>query len=79
MTEHLATYFFEISANMHYYAKIENAKEMIPYIKDKEKEIKALYSTYIKLDTKQKLYYYERTNKLMFYITRFKKKLGLLK
>ncbi len=79
MTKHLATYFFEISANMHYYAKTENAKEMIPYIKDKEKEIKSLYSTYIKLDTKQKLYYYERTNKLMFYITRLKKKLGLLK
>ncbi len=79
MTEHLATYFFEISANMHYHAKTENAKELMPYIKDKEKEIKALYSTYIKLDTKQKLYYYERTNKLMFYITRLKKKLGLLK
>ena len=79
MTEHLATYYFEISANMHYRAKTENAKELIPQIKAKEKEIKSLYSDYIKLDTKQKLYYYERTNKPMFYITRLKKKLGLLK
>ncbi len=79
MTEHLVTYFFEISANMQFRAKTENAKELIPYIKDKEKEIKTLYSDYIKLDAKQKLYYYERTNKPMFYITRLKKKLGLLK
>lgn len=79
MTEHLATYYFEISANMHYRAKTENAKELIPYIKNKENEIKSLYSAYIKLDTKQKLYYYEKTNKPMFYITRLKKKLGLLK
>lgn len=79
MTEHLATYYFEISAYMHYRAKTENAKELIPYIKNKENEIKSLYSAYIKLDTKQKLYYYERTNKPMFYITRLKRKLGLLK
>ncbi len=79
MTEHLATYYLEISANMHHRAKTENAKELIPHIKEKEKEIKALYSDYIKPDTKQKLYYYEKTNTPMFYITRLKKKLGLLK
>ena len=79
MTELLATYYFEISANMLYRAKAENAKELISHIKEKEKEIKVLYSAYIKLDTEQKLYYYERTNKPMFYITRLKRKLGLLK
>lgn len=79
MTEYLATYYFEISANMHHSAKTENAKELIPIIKEKEKEIKTIYMPFIKLDTKQKLYYYERTNKPMFYITRLKRKLGLLK
>lgn len=79
ITQYLVTYYFEISANMYHRAKTENAKELIPQIKEKEKEIKALYSDYIKLDTKQKLYYYERTNKPMFYLTRLKKKLGLLK
>ena len=79
MTEHLATYYFEISANMYYRAKTENAKELIPIIKEKEKEIKSLYSPFIKLDAQKLLYYYERTNKPMFYITRLKKKLGLLK
>ncbi len=79
MTTHLATYYFEISANMCYRAKTENAKELIPYIKKNEKEIKSLYAPYIKLDANQQLYYYERTNKPMFYITRLKKKLGLLK
>ena len=79
MTTHMATYYFEISAYLYHRAKTENAKELIPHIKEKEKEIKSLYSDYIKLDTKQKLYYYERTNKPMFYITRLKRKLGLLK
>lgn len=79
MTKHLVTYYFEISANLYHRAKTENAKDLIPQIKAKEKEIKLLYSSYIKLDTKQKLYYYEKTNKPMFYITRLKRKLGLLK
>lgn len=79
MTEHLATYYFEISANMHYHAKTENAKELIPIIREKEKEIKSLYSPFIKLDAQKLLYYYERTNKPMFYITRLKRKLGLFK
>ena len=79
MTEHLATYYFEISANMLYRAKTENAKELIPLIKEKEREVKSLYSPYITLDAKQQLYYYEKTNKPMFYITRLKRKLGLLK
>ena len=79
MTEHLATYYFEISANMQYRAKNENTKELIPLIKEKENEIKALYAPFIKLNADQKLYYYERTSKPMFYIARLKKKLGLLK
>ena len=79
MTEHLATYYFEISANMYHRAKTENAKELIPTIKQEEKDIKALYAPYIKLNAKQQLYYYERTSKPMFYITRLKNKLGLLK
>ena len=79
MTEHLATYYFEISANMLYRAKTENAKELTPLVKAKEKEMKSLYAPYIKLNTKQQLYYYERTNKPMFYITRLKRKLGLIK
>ena len=79
MTEHLATYYLEISANMHYRAKTENAKELIPIIKEKEKEIKKQYAEFIKPDVEQKLYYYQRTNKLLFYITRLKRKLGLLK
>ena len=79
MTEHLATCYFEISANMLYRAKTENAKELIPLIKEKEREVKSLYSPYIKLDVEQQLYYYEKTNKPMFYITRLKRKLGLLK
>ena len=79
MTSHMATYFFEISANLHYRAKTENAKELIPQIKKKEKEIKTLYTPYIKLNAQQQLYYYERTSKPMFYITRLKNKLGLLK
>ena len=79
MTEHLATYYFEISANMQYSAKTENAKELVPIIREKEKEITALYSPFIKLDARKLLYYYERTNKPMFYITRLKRRLGLLK
>ena len=79
MTEHLATYYFEISANMQYSAKTENAKELVPIIREKEKEITALYSPFIKLDAQKLLYYYERTNKPMFYITRLKRRLGLLK
>ena len=79
MTGYLANYYFEISANMYYRAKTENKKELIPIIKEKEKEIKSLYASYIKLDVKQQLYYYEKTNKCMFYITRLKRKLGLLK
>ena len=79
MTEHLATYYFEISANMLYGAKTENAKELIAIIKEKENEIKSLYAPFIKLDAQKLLYYYERTNKPMFYITRLKKKLGLIK
>lgn len=79
MTTHMATYYFEISANLYYRAKTENAKDLIPYIKQQEKEIKSLYAPYIKFDAKQQLYYYERTNKLMFYIARLKNKLGLLK
>lgn len=79
MTEHLATYYLEISANMHYRAKTENAKELIPIIKEKEKEIKKQYAEFIKPDVEQKLYYYQRTNKPLFYITRLKRKLGLLK
>lgn len=79
MTEHLATYYFEISANMLYRANTENAKELIPIIKGKEKEIKSLYAPFIKLGAQNLLYYYERTNKPMFYITRLKRKLGLLK
>lgn len=79
MTEHLATYYFEISANMYHRAKTENAKELIPIIKQEEKEIKSLYAPYIKLNAQQQLYYYERTSKPMFYITRLKTKLGLLK
>lgn len=79
MTEHLATYYFEISAYTHYRAKTENAKELIPIIKEKEKEIKKQYGKSIKLNVNQKLYYYERTNKPMFYVTRLKRKLGLLK
>ncbi len=79
MTEHLATYYFEISANMLYGAKTQNSKELVSIIKEKEKEIKSLYAPFIKLDAQKLLYYYERTNKPMFYITRLKKKLGLLK
>lgn len=79
MTEHLATYYMEISANMYYRAKTENGESFIPFIKKCEKEIKSLYAPYIKLDAQKQLYYYERTNKPMFYITRLKKKLGLLK
>lgn len=79
MTEHLATYYFEISANMLYGAKTENAKELIAIIKEKEKEIKSLYAPFIKLDAQKLIYYYEKTNTPMFYITRLKKKLGLLK
>lgn len=79
MTEHLCSYYFEISANMYYRAKTENGESFIPFIKECEKEIKSLYAPYIKLDAQKQLYYYERTNKPMFYITRLKKKLGLLK
>lgn len=77
MTEYLATYYFEISAYAHYRAKTENAKELIPIIKQKEKVIKKHYGKFIKLNVNQKLYYYERTNKPMFYITRLNRKLGL--
>lgn len=79
MTEHLATYYFEISANMYRCANTENGKQFIPHIKKCEKEIKKQYAEFIKLNVNQKLYYYERTNKPMFYITRLKRKLGLLK
>lgn len=79
MTEHLATYYFEISANMYRCANTENGKQFIPHIKKCEKEIKKQYDEFIKLNVNQKLYYYERTNRPMFYITRLKRKLGLLK
>lgn len=79
MTIHMATYYFEISANLFHRAKTENGREFIPAIRKEEKQIKKQYKNYINLDYSQKLYYYERTNKPMFYITRLKKKLGLLK
>lgn len=75
MTEHLATYFFEISANVQNRAKTQNGKKYIHYIKECEKEIQKQYSEYIKMNIQQKLYYYERTNKIMFFVTRIINKL----
>ena len=70
ITKHLATYYFEISANMYQSAKTQNGKKYVSHIKKCEQEIKNNYSDYIDMDIKQKLYYYERTNKFMFFVTR---------
>lgn len=76
MLEFLCTYYFEISANMIHRAKMENAVQLVPQIKKAEKEIKNKYSRYIKLNTQQKIYYYEKTdNKPMYYATRIINKL----
>lgn len=79
MTEYLVAYYFEIYANTYYRAKNGYSKYLIPRIKKHKKDIKKKYSKYIKLNAQQQLYYYEKTNMPMFYITRLKKKLGLLK
>lgn len=79
MLNHLCTYYFEISANMYRNAKNENGKKLIPFIKEQEKYIQNKYSRYIDLNYAQKLYYYERTNKPMYYITRVINKLKNIK
>ncbi len=80
MLSHLCTYYFEISANLCRRIKTENGnKKLISTVKNNETYIKNAYHEYINLSYEQQLYYYERTNKPMFYITRLKKKLGLLK
>ena len=76
MTEHLVSYYFEISANMHYRAKHEgNNKKHIKIIKEHKKHIEKTYSKYIHLDTEKKLYIYEKTNPFMFFFMRIKRKL----
>lgn len=76
MTEHLVSYYFEISANMHYRAKHEgNNKKHIKIIKEHKKHIEKTYSKYIHLDTEKKLYIYEKTNPFMFFVMRIKRKL----
>lgn len=80
MLKYLCTYFFEISANLYHRIKTENGeRQLISIIKNNEAYIRSAYPKYINLSYVQKLYYYERTNKPMFYITRLKNKLGLLK
>lgn len=76
MTEHLVSYYFEISANMYYRAKHEdNNKKYIKTIKEHKKHIEKTYSKYIHLDTERKLYIYEKTNPFMFFAMRIKRKL----
>ena len=76
MTEHLVSYYFEISANMYYRAKHEgNNKKHIKIIKEHKKHIEKTYSKYIHLDTEKKLYIYEKTNPFMFFVMRIKRKL----
>ena len=76
ITEHLASYYFEISANMYYRAKHEgNNKKYIKIIKEHKKHIEKTYSKYIHLDTEKKLYIYEKTNPFMFFVMRIKRKL----
>ncbi len=80
MLTYLCTYYFEISANMCHRIKTEGGeKKLISTVKNNEEYIKNAYPQYINLSYEQKLYYYERTNKPMFYITRLINKLGLLK
>ena len=76
ITEHLASYYFEISANMYYRAKHKgNSKKHIKIIKEHKKHIEKTYSKYIHLDTEKKLYIYEKTNPFMFFVMRIKRKL----
>ena len=76
ITEHLASYYFEISAIMYYRAKHEgNNKKYIKTIKKHKKHIEKTYSKYIHLDTEKKLYIYEKTNPFMFFFMRIKRKL----
>ena len=76
MTEHLVSYYFEISANMYYRAKHKgNSKKHIKIIKEHKKHIEKTYSKYIHLDTEKKLYIYEKTNPFMFFVMRIKRKL----
>ena len=76
ITEHLASYYFEISANMYYRAKHKgNNKKHIKIIKEHKKHIEKTYSKYIHLDTEKKLYIYEKTNPFMFFVMRIKRKL----
>ena len=76
MTEHLVSYYFEISANMYYRAKHKgNNKKHIKIIKEHKKHIEKTYSKYIHLDTEKKLYIYEKTNPFMFFVMRIKRKL----
>ena len=80
MLKYLCTYFFEISANLYHRIKTENGeRQLISIIKNNEAYLRCAYPEYTNLSYEQKLYYYERTNKPMFYITRLKNKLGLLK
>lgn len=77
---YLCTYFFEISANLQHRIKTEGGnRKLLSAVYKNEEYIKNMYPDYINLTYEQKLYYYEKTNKPMFYITRLKKKLGLIK
>lgn len=78
MTAHILARYFDISAVMYYRAKHECGEGFIKKIKADKKRIKKAYHGKYSLTTDQKLFIYERTNKLMFFVTRVIRKLKTL-
>lgn len=78
MTAHISAKYFENSAIIYNRAKHEGGEEFLKRIKADKKRVKKAYHGKYSLTTEQKLFIYERTDKLMFFVTRVDRKLKML-
>lgn len=78
MTAHILARYFEISSVMYFRAKHEGGEDFLKRIKADKKRMEKAYHGKYSLTTEQKLFIYERTNKLMFFATRVIRKLKIL-
>ncbi len=80
MLEYLCSYFFDSSFYLYNILKIANANDkLFSSITNDEIYVKRKYYEYVHLNYEQTLYYYKKTNILVFYLIRIKHKLGLVK
>lgn len=76
LVTHLLSRYFEIAANLYARAESEpNGKSYIKKIKQNTTETKKKYADFIHLSGDEKLYIYERTSPVKFFLTRVKRKL----